>query len=57
MILIEETENCVYQLFTFTMLNINTNPNNITADQCFGWIGITDDISTFPFHYGCYNFS
>ncbi|CAD8125248.1 unnamed protein product [Paramecium sonneborni] len=55
--LIEQTENCVYQLFTFTMLNINTNPQDLLALQCAGWIGITDDISTFPFHYNCFNFS
>ncbi|CAD8126679.1 unnamed protein product [Paramecium sonneborni] len=55
--LIEKTENCVYQLFTFTMLNIDLNPSNLSAPQCVGWIGITDDISTFPFHYNCFNFS
>ncbi|CAD8187843.1 unnamed protein product [Paramecium pentaurelia] len=55
--LIEKTENCVYQLFTFTLININTTPTNLKALQCAGWIGITDDISTFPFHYNCFNFS
>ncbi|CAD8191353.1 unnamed protein product [Paramecium octaurelia] len=55
MMLMERTENCVYQLFTFTMININTNPSNMKQLQCAGWIGITDDISTFPFHYNCYN--